>query len=423
VKFAVIQKGKYLLAASGPASEADSVLVNHVETLYAAYSFYWGPIEQVGLRFASTPRKNLVQCVQMQCRTLVPLLQGFCAKGKSNAFVWLPFSSPPPNTARHFMQASNILSSIQTEREVYGGCMFYDSAVLCTHIDVEITRWMLSLVDLIREDKDRRRLNRDSSLSRAAFVPVYLTAEQCQRLGIEDSPDENVPVSVVRGEADEDEVDEQEDSDPIGVFRTELLVDDLNTYEDTEKGRYVSLCVFFLEKISLALLMNKHADSRSWHVISLKRHLETRLSTLEKAMSSSYSKGFVAPTRTAGLNASISRDNTSDDLRTPFHSLTTDSLTGMTKGSILKLPNEAVGEREDRFLVGSSFVHEVFFDDREINKAMLADHSGLFYGRHMFSKEIYYQRYYSSSDQSLSLEHLEELAQQNMRDQYNINLI
>jgi len=41
----------------------------------------------------------------------------------------------------------------------------------------------------------------------------------------------------------------------------------------------------------------------------------------------------------------------------------------------------------------------------------------------MFSKEIYYQRFYSNTDQSLSLEHLEELAQQNMRDQYNINLI
>lgn len=52
-----------------------------------------------------------------------------------------------------------------------------------------------------------------------------------------------------------------------------------------------------------------------------------------------------------------------------------------------------------------------------------SDHSGLFYGRHMFSKEIYYQRFYSNTDQSLSLEHLEELAQQNMRDQYNINLI
>lgn len=285
VKFAVIQKGKYLLAASGPSSEADSVLVNHVETLYAAYSFYWGPIEQVGNRFAGRPRKNLVRCVQMQCRTLVPLLNGFCEKGKLNAFVWLPFSSPPPNTARHFMQASNILSSIQTEREVYGGCMFFDSSVLCTHIDVEITRWMLSLVDLIRQDKDRGRHNRESSLSRAAFVPVYLTAEQCQRygegegselcgadaegcrLGIEDGPEEGVPVSMVRGEADEDEVEEQEDSDPIGVFRTEMLVDDLNAYEDTDQGRYVSLCVFFLDKISLALLMTKHADSRSWHVI------------------------------------------------------------------------------------------------------------------------------------------------------------
>lgn len=107
-------------------------------------------------------------------------------------------------------------------------------------------------------------------------------------------------------------------------------------------------------------------------VQSLKRHLETRLSSLEKALLSSYSKGFVAPTRAVGMNAAISRDNTSEDLRTPFHSLTTDSLTGMTKGSILKLQNDTLSEREDRFLVGSSYVHEVFCDDREINKAMLA---------------------------------------------------
>jgi hypothetical protein len=178
VKFAVIQKGKYTLVASGPAEEADSVLLNHVETLYSAYSFYWGPIEEVGVRF--TGRMDLVRCVQMQCKTLVPLLDGFRDKGKLNAFVWLPFSSPPPNTARHFMQASNILSSIQTESDVYGGCIFTEGSVLCTHIDVEITRWMLNLVDLIRQEELANRRGKSGDY-RVAFVPVYLTTEQCQK--------------------------------------------------------------------------------------------------------------------------------------------------------------------------------------------------------------------------------------------------
>ena len=187
IKFAVLRLGDYTLVASGPAAEADSVLQNHIQTLYAAYSFYWGPLQDVGKRFNSKKeRKLFVHCIQQQCKKLVPLLDGFRDKGKLNAFVWLPFSSPPPNTARHFMQASNILSSIQTEEKIYGGCIFYDSSVLCTHMDVEITRWMLNIVDLNRQENiDQGGLLRgrlgSTVESRCIFIPVYLTKEQCSK--------------------------------------------------------------------------------------------------------------------------------------------------------------------------------------------------------------------------------------------------
>lgn len=181
VKFSVLKLGSYLLFASGPAEEADSVLLHHVETLYAAYMFYWGPIEDVGARFKGEPRKDFVKCITAQCKPLVPLLENFSEKGKLNAFIWLPFSSPPPNTARHFMQASNILSAVQTEESVYGACMFFESSVLCTHMDVEVTRWMLNIVELLgKEDSDTRRTN-----SRNSFIPVYLTKEQCQRFVVQ----------------------------------------------------------------------------------------------------------------------------------------------------------------------------------------------------------------------------------------------
>ena len=176
VKFSVLRLGSYMLFASGPAEEADSVLLHHIETLYAAYMFYWGPIEDVGARFKGAQRKEFVNCINQQCQRLVPLLDGFRDKGKLNAFVWLPFSSPPPNTARHFMQASNILSAVQTEESVYGGCMFYESEVLCTHMDVEVTRWMLNIVELLRKPGKESRDGRRSS-----FMPVYLTREQCQK--------------------------------------------------------------------------------------------------------------------------------------------------------------------------------------------------------------------------------------------------
>ena len=120
-KFSAKQVGDYTLVATGRSDEADSVLQNHIEALYAAYSFYWGPMPLVASRFNNRPRRDFIECIQRQCTTLIPLLDGFRDKGKLNAFIWLPYSSPPPNTARHFMQASNILSSLQTEPNIHGG--------------------------------------------------------------------------------------------------------------------------------------------------------------------------------------------------------------------------------------------------------------------------------------------------------------
>lgn len=53
---------------------------------------------------------------------------------------------------------------------------------------------------------------------------------------------------------------------------------------------------------------------------------------------------------------------------------------------------------------------------------MLSDHCGVFYGRHMFSKEIFYQKYHNSGE-NIALERIEEMTQQNLSDHYNINLI
>merc|ERR1711879_1137736 len=125
-----------------------------------------------------------------------------------------------------------------------------------------------------------------------------------------------------------------------------------------------------------------------------------------------------------GARASpLVRDSSEDTLRTNFHFLSTDSLTGMTKGNAQKFSIDSLSEREDRFLVGSSFVHETFCNDREINKVMLSDHCGHFYGRHMFSKEIYYQRYHGNASENIALERIEEISQQTLSEHYNINLI
>jgi hypothetical protein len=120
-KFSAKQVGDYTLVATGRPDEADGVLQNHIEALYSAYQFYYGPLPDVAKRFKNQKRSDLIECINQQCRALLPLLHGFRKKGKLNAFLWLPFSSPPPNTSRHFMQASNILSSLQIQGGTYGG--------------------------------------------------------------------------------------------------------------------------------------------------------------------------------------------------------------------------------------------------------------------------------------------------------------
>ena len=53
-----------------------------------------------------------------------------------------------------------------------------------------------------------------------------------------------------------------EETNPEEMYRTDLRVDDKNTYKNTENGIYVTLCIFSVERISLALLMRKDADYR-----------------------------------------------------------------------------------------------------------------------------------------------------------------
>ena len=58
----------------------------------------------------------------------------------------------------------------------------------------------------------------------------------------------------------------------------------------------------------------------------MKRQLETRLTSLEKEILSSYHKGNRITSH------SLTRESSEDTLRSNFHFLSTDSLTGMTKG-------------------------------------------------------------------------------------------
>ena len=93
--------------------------------------------------------------------------------------------------------------------------------------------------------------------------------------------------------------------------------------------------------------------------------MENRLTKLEQDINSVYKRG----------NASVSgnlRDsqNIEDKLNT-YHFLTTDSLTGMTKGNILNIPQASYTERDDRFLQGAGFIHELY-ESPEISKVMLA---------------------------------------------------
>ena len=59
----------------------------------------------------------------------------------------------------------------------------------------------------------------------------------------------------------------KEDNLEEKIFSGDSVVDDRNTYEDTEDGYYLTLCILFLERISLALLMDKYTDNRTFRSI------------------------------------------------------------------------------------------------------------------------------------------------------------
>lgn len=223
--------------------------------------------------------------------------------------------------------------------------MFFSSSVLCTHLDVEITRWILNRVELFRKKKKGTR--GDQLSSQPVFLPVFLSSEQIAKLSMERKPLTQDVIQLL---------------EPRVPMKYHYVLNPV----DPKEGEFVTLCIFFKEKITLAIIMDLRnlLDSRDIRVIGMNHGLEGRLGNLERDMLSSLYKTKSSSNVLGQFSAGV------DDSSCPFHYLTTDSLTGMTKGSILKKDPDSLTEKEDRFLLGSSYVHEAYTNS-QISKVML----------------------------------------------------
>mmetsp|Transcript_9842 Transcript_9842/g.39913 ORF Transcript_9842/g.39913 Transcript_9842/m.39913 type:complete len:525 (-) Transcript_9842:38-1612(-) len=433
VKFAIKKVPPFTLVVTANVAVGDGELMYFIESLYAAYRFHYGGLNNVAERF--TERAAFLQCVQKQLALLVPMMQAARRRSALRPFVELPFCTLPPNCSRFFMAASQYLSRRRRDDQVRAGAVFFDSAVLCTHMDILLTRWVHNrLENLLLERAALSGWQRvgergagggsSNNVSPAGFAsapgglsssggssatskynsvaaaaggsgsapakrcfafPVFLTFEQLQEIGLKQSA------------ATDDDLPEEYSyvsCPPPG-------------------GEYVTLVIICVSRLSVGLILPLATLFDESQIRRLHRDAEQELSGLSSSISAAYHKG------TVGMGPVAGNRDSSGGVGQEYHFLTTDEITGMLRGSVIH-KGTPLTEREERFLQGSAFAHELFRSD-DISKVLLGDPGGMLYCRNMFSKEIYYMRN-GNSTSDVTLEKLEANAQYNLHRQ-NIQLI
>lgn len=146
VKFAIYTENKFTFAVSAPIEESDCILEKHITTICEAFRFYWGPIIDIQRKFGNE-REEFKKCIIKDFEVVIPLLRSFNKQRELNQNQWISIGPPKLSKARFFMQASGILSALQTEEDVFGGCMFYSSSVFCTLLNTSITNWIINFVE------------------------------------------------------------------------------------------------------------------------------------------------------------------------------------------------------------------------------------------------------------------------------------
>lgn len=387
-------------------------------------------------------RAEFLACVQAQLGLLAPMLQAARRRSLLRPFVRLPFLSLPPNCSRFFMAASQYLSRRRREDHVQAGAVFFDSSVLCTHTDIPLTRWIHSRLENLLVERTAasgwQRLGEARAYASASVPSVaqsYASAPNALHgsgeralasSGGDGGPSGGVLATARHSSVAAVTTAARKQCQVFPVFLTFEQLQDIGLKQSRPTGNipdqyayvacpppggeYVTLVTIFVSRLCATLIMPLQVLFDQEHQDALQQQAEQELAGLSSSVATAFH-------RNSGSSAGM-RDSGNAPSQ-EFHFLTTDELTGMMRGSVLH-KGTPFSEREERFLQGSAFAHELFRSD-DISKVLLGDPGGMLYCRNMFSKEVFYMRN-GSSMSDVTLEKLEANAQYNLQ-RHNIQLI
>jgi hypothetical protein len=160
MKFTFKKIGKFRMVLVSDISDSNVSLLQEMDFLWKGFQFFNGSF-QILLKNCNE-RKSAKNVVRQAMRNIVHLISKYLQTSLHyfNAF---PYFNIPSAFCRHFVYASQLLNAIGTANANLGGCILYRDRVICTHLDMFTTRWIVALVDGLELSKKENTQNQTNS--------------------------------------------------------------------------------------------------------------------------------------------------------------------------------------------------------------------------------------------------------------------
>jgi len=414
-KIAFKQLGKItMVLTSSNIGEEDDTLCYQLEVLYRAFRFYNGSFPDVFELFKDLTRKELIAQFKEVGRLLIPLLQSL-QKNLMRAFDPMPYTElPAQKGSRFFLEASQILNEVKSQWGNIAGCLFYDKSVLCTHLDLETTRWVLNLVILTKSNPRRRdalvskRVAVIDDAERSSHHPFLLhsTLEVLRK---------NRDTSGANGMSQGPSAAAMRDGKRPATQQRSLRLPEYLTRANGE-GEYVGLYILCLKNISIGVIMDLYALHDPRHLSAIKG-LFGQLLALEQNFVRASKE--CPPPRKLSHNVSIKNLANTTEGTKQYNYLVYESLTGMAKGTAPTTKKEV----ERSFLHTTAKAHNMFKRDPALSQVILRDNNGCVYGRKTFGREVYYQQFHNLKTHYDFVFRLEKDVRNAIQEELNISVL
>jgi len=312
--------------------------------------------------------------------------------------------------ARFFLNASQLLNDIKANLLNIAGVLFWDKSVLCTHLDVTTTRWILNLVCIMKANSRHRdaskRVQHVDDAERSSHHP-FLTSAILTNLKIvpKSTGQEEPAMSLYVPESSRSTSNIQQQR----VSRlSEVLL------RKHGEGEYVGLYIICLKNISLAVLMNLQALHDTRHINTIKSCF-SELFSLEQNLSRALKTS--PPNRRLFHAVSVKKPSNPVESSQKFYNfLMFDSMTGQARGTVPMTQKEV----DRSFLHMTSKAHNSFEKDPELSQMLMRDNNGLVYCRRTMGREIYYQQFQQQKTHYEFIHRIEKTVRNAMQEEQGL---